>query len=349
LRHALAAVGLLLLLLTLPFLPLAAERDVALWNALSNACHLPLFSAVTLVLYAALERSGIRNRLLVAAVVAWMLATGIELLQPLAARSASLVDLLLGALGVALAASGVQAWRTGRGGPRAAHAALAACACLLVLVPAWGEWRAVRWRERHFPVLGAFESDVELRLWRPHEGDEGAPTRIALSSRHVGSGRRSLRVRTGTAGWPGVSYEAGDSDWRPYRTFAFDVYNPGPRFRLHVRIDDAGDTTDADSRYTRGLEVEAGWNRFRLHTADIRRAPARRALDLAHIRRVILFVGRGEPRRVFYVDDARLQLAPAAWRRRAPATIHVHEARLRVRRGVARTVRGPVRRQLHRG
>jgi hypothetical protein len=305
-RFALAATGLLVLLTT-PFLPLTAERDFALWNALSNACHLPLLCAVTLALYAVLDRASPRKRLFAAAAAAWTLATGIELLQPLASRSASVTDLALGTLGIAVAAGGIQAWRGRRAGLRAAHAALTVGACLLVLSPSWSEWRGVRWRAEHFPLLGEFESDVELRLWRPQESRSRAPTRIALSNRHVESGRRSLRVRTGGSGWPGVSYEAGDMDWRPYRELAFAVYNPGPPFRLFVRIDDDGDTTDEESRYTRGLEVASGWNRFRLPTAEIRDGPERRALDLRRIRRVILFVRRREPQRIFYVDHVRLQ------------------------------------------
>ena len=38
------------------------------------------------------------------------------------------------------------------------------------------EIRGLRWRQKHFPSLGDFENDEELKLWRPQGGSRSHPT-----------------------------------------------------------------------------------------------------------------------------------------------------------------------------
>ena len=64
----------------------------------------------------------------------------------------------------------------------------------IALWPAYEEWRGLRWRQKHFPSLGDFENDEELRLWRAQGGSRGHPTNIAFTRAHAVEGEQSLRV-----------------------------------------------------------------------------------------------------------------------------------------------------------
>jgi hypothetical protein len=190
------------------------------------------------------------------------------------------------------------------------------------------------WRTSSFPVLGAFESEIELRLWRAQGGRAEAPTTVRLAdSPAARAGFRSLEVRAGErsgGAGPGVQYLAGGANWEPYRELAAELYNPGGPLALSLRIDDDGDCFDPGSRFQRHVVVEHGWTTLRIPTAEIRDGPVARVLDLRSIRRMILFTSAGEGPRVFYLDDVRLSpggppgegdsLGRSGRSRRAPAT-----------------------------
>jgi len=304
----LGAAGLLLLLLV-PTGPLLHE---GMWTALGNAAHLPLMAAFTALVFFARARAGDAGRSGYprAALLGAGATLVLEAIQPLFGRTASVVDAVTGLSGVAAALGGIHAWRAGTPRHRLAHGVATLVVCVVVLSPAWLEWTALRWRADRFPLLGAFEDEIELRLWR-HRSPEGKwPTTLRLSSEHVSEGRRSLAVRTGDGAWPGVIYNAGGADWTGFERLLWDLYNPGEPFRLRVRIDDRA-RPSYETGYFDRIAIGTGWNRCELPTARIRRTVGAGAFDLGRVWRLALYTD-GDEHRAFFIDNVRLARAEAA-------------------------------------
>jgi len=299
-------VGLAAAILALLLLPVHPVVHEGVWSTLGNAIHFPLMAAFTLVV-CCLWTVGPRARPLpyrTVAVVACSTVILTEVIQPMVGRNASLIDLVHGLLGVAVGLVGVYAWRKGGRRIRLIHALATAALLVPMLHPMWLEWRADRRRSELFPVLGAFEDEIELRLWRDRSPMFKWPTTLKLSSEHVSEGLRSLAVRTGDGAWPGVIYIAGGLDWEPYDALQWEIYNPADPFRLAIRIDDRRDP-DRGASFNRSMTVEPGWNRFEVSTEEIRRGPETHPLDLGRIRRLYIYA-EGNRRRLFFLDGVRL-------------------------------------------
>ncbi len=88
-----------------------------------------------------------------------------------------------------------------------------------------------------------------------------------------------------------VRYLADDQDWRGYRFFSFDIYNPASPFTLALRIDDTH-STDQRNRY-KSIPLESGWNYISIPFAEIEHVPAR-SLNMGAIRQVLFFLNGGE-------------------------------------------------------
>jgi hypothetical protein len=297
------------MLAAVPFLRLHLFYDDFLQDAVLDAGHLPLFAVVTLFLFWGTPRSWeLRARYLFAVLVSTVLALGVELVQPFFNRSLSIGDFVHDSAGIGIAIAGVHVARAGtRPRIRALYVAVCLATLGLASIPIWAAWRPLAWRAEAFPVLADFEEQVELGLWVPRGGSEEQPTTLTLSEEHVSSGARSLEVRLGAGGWPGLRYDAGRADWQPFGTFACDIYNPGETFRLTLRIDDSRPTERREDEFNLKLDVKPGWNRIRLPVEEIRTAPPGRDLDVTRIDRIVIFARKGEPPRTFYLDHVRLE------------------------------------------
>jgi VanZ family protein len=315
-RRRAAVIGILAIVVA-TLVPLGESPAPRLARALADAAHLPVFAALTLLLFA-LAPAGPRalGSIARAAGGAAALALVVELLQALVGRTASLQDLAVGWTGVVLAAWGL-ALRlprfTRRG--RALHGLVAALATLFVLAPAWPEWRAARLRLRNLPQIGDFEDDLELRLWVARRGRGMAPSRLAPSTEHAVAGRRSLRVESEGGSWGGVEYAGGRLNCRGYRALAFSVINPGEPFQLQVRLQQAtllGEPPAASTPFSIGV----GTQRVRVPLDRSLAAASGEPLDLARIARIAFISGRDQPPLVWYLDDVRLE-----GREEAPAEV----------------------------
>ncbi len=294
-------------LITTPplFVPFHFADNREFWERLMDAVHLPYFAGITILVYLALrvECLCLPRRVFVAgtATLAW--AAAVEFLQPLTGRTKDIVDFRNGALGIALAICFLL-W------PRrwVFIVLIGAGASAFISQPAWLEARGMWWRASHFPELGDFESDAELRLWiTPEPAETGSSnTWLQRSSLFVSHGQYSLQVTTNGPGYPGVRFLAAGQDWRPYQTLACDVYNPASPFHLALRIDDAQSIGQSD-RYTASLPIAPGWNQIRIPMQEIAKTPSG-LLHLGAIRRVLLFLDSpGGGKRTFYLDHVRLE------------------------------------------
>jgi len=157
---------------------------------------------------------------------------------------------------------------------------------------------------RQFPILGDFESALELDRWT------GSAER-ALSETFVRRGHRSLRVGLGTERYSGIALTYFPEDWGSYRTLRFQIYVPDPSpLTLTCRVHDARHTEGEQvygDRFNRRFELVPGWNAVVIPLADVRGAPRGREMDMGHIAGLGIFaVSLPEPR-LFYLDDLRLE------------------------------------------
>lgn len=292
------------------FWPVRLGVDAAFWGHIFDVGHIPMLGWLAAVLlYALPERvQPSARRHVLAFALATSFAAVVEVLQPYFGRSKSLSDLCNGAIGAALALTGIAAWqRTGNWLWRGGHSVVLAGALAIALWPAYEEWCGIRWRQTHFPSLGDFEDTAELKLWRPQGGSPGHPTNASLTRARASQGEQSLRVVGGAGDWAGVDYSGGGKDWTSFRALSLDVFNPREAFALFVRVDDNGHCTKLADRFERGFTITRGWNRLRVPTADIERGPKERRLNLKSIRRVAMFTGDGEPQRFWFLDNVHLE------------------------------------------
>lgn len=171
----------------------------------------------------------------------------------------------------------------------------------VVLAAGLGQWH----QQRQFPVLGNFESRLDLPFWRG---------RVERVSAPVDEGRYSLLVALGgdtAIRYSGVHLKQLVGDWRGYQALALSLYNPADStLAMTLRINDtqhdrgAGDFSD---RYNGRLLLEPGWNHYRIDLSTIEQAPEQRDMNLASIERLLLFATDLEQRRWIYLDNLRLE------------------------------------------
>jgi hypothetical protein len=269
----------------------------------------PVFAAITWFLFA--HQSGVRTR---GARIGWAifiaaaLAAGIERLQEFTGREASMADFEDGVAGSILAGLALAAWPLHSSKKwLICVAALGVLVSAKVLNPAWCEFRAIRWRTEHFPLLADFEESTGLPLWLSSQ-QEDAPrgSDIARTRDHASHGAWALRVSTQIAGYPGARYLCGEQDWRGIRALAFDLYNTGVPFDLALRIDDDFPNPNRGDRFLKTLPVAPGWNHFQIPIAEIA-APPGRPMNLAAIRRIVFFLDSPKEPHVFHLDHLRLE------------------------------------------
>lgn len=107
--------------------------------------------------------------------------------------------------------------------------------------------------------------------------------------------------------YPGVVFDEPYPDWRGagslVLTFVSDLDVP---LRLTLRVNDASHDNRFKDRFNRALLIRPGLNRIVIPLDEVRRAPARREMDMRHIRRIMLFGYRlTEPTHV-YLGPLRL-------------------------------------------
>ena len=296
------------------FSPVRVRHDARFWGHVFDVGHIPLWAWLAAVLHYVLPERGpaASRRKFMAFALAVGIGASVELLQPYFGRSRSLGDVVSDAIGAGLALTGIAAWqRSGNWLWRGGHLLAVAASLGIALWPAYEEWRGIRWRQTHFPSLGNFEDEAELKLWSPQGGSRAQPTLITLTKSRASQGEQSLRVMGGAGDWAGVSYAAGGKDWTAFRALALDVFNPHEPLTLFVRVDDDGEPAKGSGRYERGFELAHGWNHLRVPLAELEAGTKSRRLNLKAVRRVAIFTGDGEPSRLWFLDYVHLERSTA--------------------------------------
>ena len=76
-------------------------------------------------------------------------------------------------------------------------------------------------------VLFDFGEETDLRAWAnlelPGAKEKEPPAKLELSTEHVKSGKRSLKITFAGGTWPTITTTQVLDDWLPYQTFLADV------------------------------------------------------------------------------------------------------------------------------
>lgn len=234
------------------------------------------------------------------------LAAAIELIQPLFSRSSSSRDFLLGFLGILAAIIGSLLWQSFETRLyRFVYGAALIVLSLIIFFPAASKLETLLWASRVFPLLANFETPEELDFWRLNQSALKNKSSFAESDEFASSGRKSLRVALRGSDWPGIIYR-GAKDWRGFSQLEFEVFNPGPPFKLGVRVDDYEDCSSHDNRFNQMLDIENGRNILQIPLAEIRSGPRKRSLDMGAISQLVFFMPEENDYAQFFLDNIRL-------------------------------------------
>jgi hypothetical protein len=150
-------------------------------------------------------------------------------------------------------------------------------------------------------MLFDFETDSELdRLeWQCH-------TLYSLSGEHVTHGKRSLKMELYPSDYPGLEPLLKSNDWSGYKRLCFDIYNPGEKLKLSLRIDDRKAYPDYGDRYNRAFILESGMNKMSIPLNSLVTPGMGRNLNLENIQRLMIFTVNPGKKIILYLDYLRL-------------------------------------------
>jgi hypothetical protein len=157
-------------------------------------------------------------------------------------------------------------------------------------------------------VFFDFESDSELDrfYWRCH-------TLFGLAKEHATHGIMSLRLELHPSDYPGLTPALPDTDWKGYKSFDFDVYNPQEEvIPLGVRIDDRKDYPDWSDRYNQTFSLSPGPNVIRIPLDSLVTSETNRRLNQRKIYALFIFMANPRGKTVLYFDYLRL-VGEKAW------------------------------------
>ncbi len=287
------------------FWPPSLKDQNPVARELLNSGHLPAFATLMFVIWLVLPDSRSNAyRLRRAIGVSSILVVAIEIAQPMVGRTASSWDLFHGLAGILLVA--VVIGLRGRVKRVLFWPAGALVGSFLVgwlAVPAAGVAFDIKAFEEQFPVLGDFEAEHEMRWWRASNGGRAEDTRVERSEEYAATGAHALKVVTGKGTWAGVTMPAAVPDWRGHESLALHLYNPGEGFVLHLRIDDARDGRGFHQRFNAVTDIGHGENLVEFELNGQRNPRFR----FEAVTRLILFTGRRQPSRTFYLDQVQLR------------------------------------------
>lgn len=296
------------------------------WHeVLLNALHGPIFAVVAVLLLVLIERrfgSGRR-----ACVTAFLLAVAlgilVEVLQSLAKRPGSVVDVLTdtagAAVGLALwtlfAATRPEALQLNRVStlPRKRGSVVGlpiVVALAGITFVAWAPLQAARayaHRAAVFPSIAEFRGAQDLVF----VSTDGAQVAIEPLPEPWGQGPddRGLRIAYDARHSPAVQVMEPVRDWRAYSVIAVDITNPATtELGLTFRIFDANHDWSHKDRLNLPLRIPPGTRTIvRVALSAVEGAPAGRRMDLSRIANVMLFGRASTQPAEFYVSRIWLE------------------------------------------
>lgn len=157
---------------------------------------------------------------------------------------------------------------------------------------------------QQFPVLATFETPFEITRWE--EGN----SKIAIDHHQKSQGKASLRIDLNQKGYSGASLEFFPRDWRNFSTISFMLFNPWKKILpMACRINDFDHNRNGyhrDDRFGQKITLKPGWNRIEIPLEVVKKAPARRNMNMAEIEAFTVFSYMLDRPLHIYLDDVRL-------------------------------------------
>jgi hypothetical protein len=262
------------------------------WGAVFDGGHPPMFGAFALLVLVLLSRwrvIGIGLYLL-AFVVALGLGIATELLQARWFTDTNPGDVLRDAIGITAfllchAAFARRRRRTGL-------LLLAGAIFFSAYVPVIATFRAYVKRDAALPVIFNFDAPWQKQFLKTNGCDVLPHGRLVF--------------RPGE--FPGIIIEEPYPNWNGWEEVTFRVSSSLPRpVSLVVRIDDIQHNNEYWDRFNRAFTIMPGDNPISIPVADIGAAPKTRKFDLAHVRRIFLFVPAPKESLTLQVSELRLK------------------------------------------
>ncbi len=239
---------------------------------------------------------------------------GIEMVQIILPRDASLGDLVRNGLGAAGMLSAEWACVRDAGGHlvrrRGARTALLGSAMLLYVLafaPVGAVVVATMQRDAAFPRLCDFDARWETYFVQMRDSDlERTPRPSGWESGQTDDMVGHMTFRGGN--YPCFALKEPVRDWSRQQALVFEVFSQlETPVEIVLRIDDAVHNQQYDDRFNRPLTVSPGANLFRIPLADVRRTPRGREMDLTHIARIVIFTVDPPQPVSLYFDALRLE------------------------------------------
>ncbi len=287
--------GLVLLLLLVP-LPHGWSGS---WEGyVVDFGHVPLFAVLTIGLWWTFGES-----LFPAALLALVLAAGMEFTQSLVGRTASWIDFLLGTLGVAAAVIGILMWRGNRSWWR-----LTLGVILLLSVLAWPVWRVLPWvvdafnAYRSFPVLADFQNPRQMLRWHTNYSKIFLPDQNANPKAAA-----KVEFYPGSKGYPNIMLRPAIRNWGNYRKVCCSFQVKEKPIILIFSILAIGEKSDLDSRYQLEAEYSPGKHVVCINFDQAAKQSTKKQMDWKNIYFFQIFTYPTKHTRAIWIDRIWLE------------------------------------------
>lgn len=262
--------------------------------------HVPLFATLVLVVLRLVAGREPSLKLAVGiAVAAVLFGVGGEVLQKHVGRSTELGDAISNAVGAAVGFF-IATWRRWSARQRKLGVALLVAALAVAFVPPTRTLFDVYRQRSDFPMLGSFESELELSRWHCRKASK------QRSQKYASDGEWCLQWDLKPAEYPEVHIRWPFGDWAKYEKLEVDVWNDDEPITLVLKVEDTKHNGQYEDRFQQEFVVSPGKSTLSVGLDEVRSAPAEREMDMQLIARVSLFTMDLKEKRVLYLD--RLQL-----------------------------------------
>ncbi|MBL4608450.1 MAG: VanZ family protein [Pseudomonadales bacterium] len=244
----------------------------------------------------------------------FILAAGIEVIQSMVGRQASLGDLRKDVLGTVIICQAFLFSNNYIKKYRRLAGLFTLCWALFELHPLL-EAALDRWNQvQSIPVLANFETDRELFRWNYGTYErylfespaypQNSSTDRKKNKNHV------LKISLNTDTFTGIAGVGLHPDWSGYSDLKFDFHNPNEYpLRLNVKIEDGYAMEIGrgyDNRYNSVYSLNPGHNTIHIALTDVAEGPENRVLDLSDIRRLSFFFSKLSAPSFVYLDNVVL-------------------------------------------
>ncbi|WP_083608255.1 VanZ family protein [Teredinibacter haidensis] len=278
------------------------------WSALHNSGHDLVFLGLAFLLSLILHYFVVNRKLTRAAayslVLSLVFGAAVELLQAQVGREASWDDFRLDAAGSLAGVCVYLAiywchWRR--------YVAIVLCILLLgisLIEPI--KWRlAEEYREDAFPVLADFDNDWLNLYVRP--AYQASLSFVAAPAKWKGNNTVVAKLALRPAPWPGLHLAEVERDWRGYKTFSFEVFNPQSEpVKLVTRVHDRSHNNKHNDRFNRTYTLAPGYQKIEIPIAKIMSAPKGRDMRMDRVRAVMFYSYKLQEEQILYFDNIRL-------------------------------------------